>query len=271
MNSSGIARQYGLTLVELMISMVLGLMVVFAIGSILVASNSAVTLSDTLADSQEAGRFSADFMNRQLMRTGFDPNDVGFVAFAPVCIEASELICNRNSGAGTGDKIAVRRQAEAGTGSAVTCYGSALKDSTGADISVDVVVTDIYWVEITDGVGNLRCQSFDEEGTVSANPGDSFGNALSLAAGVIAMHSIYGQSNVGPDDDTLNVTTYYNADQVTDWSNVYAIRVAILTEASSSSGSGRSEKNYQLLDSAIYQYNDPILRQIFTTTVALAN
>ena len=264
--------QKGLTLIELMISMTLSLIVIFAVGSILISSNQAASVSDTLADSKETGRFAVDYINRQLLRTGYDPDDAGVVPFGDMCVAAGDTVCIDEVADGTGDRLAVRRIAEAGESNAVTCYGSALLDAADADISEDVVVTDVYWVAVdNNGLSNLRCQSFDEDGTVRANPGDSFGNSQALAAGVIAMHVLYGQSNSAPTDDTLNVTTYFNADQVTDWGNVFAMRIGFLTQALTNTEAQSWEQNYIVLDSLNYQFDDQTARQVFTTTVTRLN
>ena len=77
-----ISVQKGLTLVELMISMTLSLIVIFAVGSILISSNQAASVSDTLADSQETGRFAVDYINRQLLRTGWMHNRVRMITAA---------------------------------------------------------------------------------------------------------------------------------------------------------------------------------------------
>ena len=106
--------QKGLTLIELMISMTLSLIVIFAVGSILISSNQAASVSDTLADSQETGRFAVDYINRQLLRTGYDPDDADVVAFGDLCLAAGDIICINESANGTGDRLAVRRMAEAG-------------------------------------------------------------------------------------------------------------------------------------------------------------
>ena len=259
--------QKGLTLIELMISMTLSLIVIFAVGSILISSNQAASVSDTLADSQETGRFAVDYINRQLLRTGYDPDDAGVVAFGDLCLAAGDIVCINESANGTGDRLAVRRMAEAGESNAVTCYGSALLDAADANIT-----TDVYWVAVDDnGLSNLRCQTFDEDGTVRANPGDSFGNSQALAAGVLAMHVLYGQSNSVPTDDTLNVTTYFNADQVTDWGNVYAMRIGFLTQALTNTEAQSWEQNYIVLDSLNYEFDDRTARQVFTTTVTRLN
>lgn len=285
MNNS-IQRQQGLTLIELMISMTLSLIVMFAVGSILISSNQAASVSDTLADSQESGRFAVDYINRRLLKTGYDPEGTDLVAFGDLCVDAADTVCIRENDSGTGDRIAVRRVAEVEEdpddpndppqlipkSNAVTCYGSALLDAAGNDITTNVTVTDVYWVEVDDdGLSNLRCQSFDEDGTVRANPGDNFGNSQALAAGVLTMHVLYGQSNVAPLNNTLNVSAYYNASQVTDWSNVYAIRIGFLTQALSNTEAQAWEQEYIVMDSLTYEFNDQTARQVFTTTVTLLN
>jgi type IV pilus assembly protein PilW len=281
MNNS-IQRQQGLTLIELMISMTLSLIVMFAVGSILISSNQAASVSDTLADSQESGRFAVDYINRQLLKTGYDPEDTDLVAFGGLCVGAADTVCIRDNDSGTGDRIAIRRVAEVeedpATGvispkaNATTCYGSALLDAGDNNITTNVTVTDVYWVEVDDnGLSNLRCQSFDEDGTVRANPGDNFGNSQALAAGVLSMHVLYGQSNVAPTNNTLNVSAYYNATQVTDWTNVYAIRIGFLTQALSNTEAQAWEQEYIVMDSLTYEFNDQTARQVFTTTVTLLN
>jgi type IV pilus assembly protein PilW len=282
MNNS-IQRQRGLTLIELMISMTLSLIVMFAVGSILISSNQAASVSDTLADSQESGRFAVDYINRQLLKTGYDPEDTGLIAFGNLCADASETVCIRENDSGTGDRIAVRRVAEVEKdpadsaktipkSNAVTCYGSGLLDADDNDITENVTVTDLYWVEVdNNGLSNLRCQSFDENGTVRANPGDNFGDSQALAAGVLSMHVLFGQSNSAPINDTLNVSAYFNANQVTDWANVYAIRIGFLTQALSNTEAPSWDQKYIVMDSLTYEFNDQTARQVFTTTVTLLN
>jgi type IV pilus assembly protein PilW len=275
MNNS-IQRQQGLTLIELMISMTLSLIVMFAVGSILISSNQAASVSDTLADSQESGRFAVDYINRRLLKTGYDPEGTDLVAFGDLCVDAADTVCIRDNDSGTGDRIAIRRVAEVEEdpddstktipkSNAITCYGSALLDAGGNEITTNVTVTDVYWVEVDDdGLSNLRCQSFDEGGT-------SFGNSQALAAGVLSMHVLYGQSNVAPTNNTLNVSAYYNATQVTDWTNVYAIRIGFLTQALSNTEAQAWEQDYIVMDSLTYEFNDQTARQVFTTTVTLLN
>lgn len=267
--------QQGLTLVELMIAMTLSLMIMGAVGTILVTSNQAASVSDTLSQTQETGRFTADYMNRQLLRTGYDPAESGLQPFPGLCAAAGDERCIRDSAGGTGDtgdQLAIQRMALAGEDTAVTCYGSALTDSSGSPISSDVAVMDVYWVAVDgNNISNLRCETYDINGTARGTAGASFGTSQALAAGVSAMHVLYGQSPSDPEDQVLNVSRYLAAGEVTDWNNVYAMRIGFLTEALIRTEAPATERQYAVLNSAIYDYTDQLSRQVFTTTVTLLN
>ncbi len=56
----------GVTLVELMVAMVIGLIITFAVVQIFSSSRSAYQLDEGLARSQENGRFAVDFMTRDI-------------------------------------------------------------------------------------------------------------------------------------------------------------------------------------------------------------
>lgn len=273
MNRLQLHRQKGLTLIELLIAMTLSLMIMGAVGTILVNSNQAASLSDTLSQTQETGRFAADYMNRQLLRAGYDPDESGLVPFADVCATASEERCIWDSSAAdTGDTLAIQRIAVAGEDTAVTCYGSALLDENDNDITVDVAVMDVYWVEVDgNGLSNLRCESFDINGTAQANPGETFGTSQALAAGISAMHILYGESTTPPEDEVLNVSRYLSASEVVEWDNVYAMQIGFLTEAMISTEAPPEDRQYVVLNSPIYDFTDQISRQVFSTTVTLLN
>lgn len=261
MNRVANKRQQGLTLIELLIAMTLSAVVVLAVGGILISSNQAASVSNTLSDSQETGRFAVEYMNRQILKAGYNPDDSDMPRFPRLCIDAMDIACIRNSNEGTGDpgdRLAIRRLAEDNTDTDTTCHGSALPTPG------DAIITDVYWVEVIDNISNLRCQSFD----IDDNP---IGTAQSLAAGVISMQVLYGQSFSLPEDEILNVSRYYNADQVPSWDNVYSVRVAFLTEALTTTSAPSWEQNFTLLDTKQYNFNDSISRQVFTNTITLMN
>lgn len=272
------SRQYGFTIVELMISLLLSSILIYAIGGILIASNRAASTSDALGDTQDTGRFVADYMNRQILRAGFNPSPdttSGFDPFPGLCTAVDDFLCSREVSNGTGDRVAIRRVAEAveqaGDPVPISCAGAELTDSDGNAIVEDVVVVDAYWVEVVNGLSNLRCQTYDENGTIRA-AGAGFGNAQSLASGILSIHALYGESDTPPSNqEVLAVKHYVNADQVDNWNRIYSVRLAITTRAAEESAGSPWRKQIQVMDSQPLDVTDRVARQVFTTTTALMN
>lgn len=65
------ARQRGLTLIELMISITVGLVIVSALSYLYVGSRGTYRVNDNLARMQETGRFALDWISRDLRGIGF--------------------------------------------------------------------------------------------------------------------------------------------------------------------------------------------------------
>lgn len=63
-------RQSGLTLIELMVSIVIGLVVVGAVSYLYIGSRGAYRGNESLAHIQEAGRFAVDAISRDIRRSG---------------------------------------------------------------------------------------------------------------------------------------------------------------------------------------------------------
>jgi type IV pilus assembly protein PilW len=61
----------GLTLVELMISITISMLLIFAVGSFYVANKSSYNTEEQLARLQESGRFSNYYLTRELRNAGF--------------------------------------------------------------------------------------------------------------------------------------------------------------------------------------------------------
>ncbi len=74
-NMSGCsARQRGLSLIELMIAMTLGLFIILGVVTVYVSGARSSNVNDALARVQEAGRFGISFLSRDIRMAGFDAN-----------------------------------------------------------------------------------------------------------------------------------------------------------------------------------------------------
>ena len=88
-----------------------------------------------------------------------------------------------------------------------------------------------------------------------------------IIQGVVAMQVMYG---VDTDADLL-ANTYKTADQVTDWSTVVSVNIAVLAQSVTETGVEVDKRTYNLLGTNYGPYNDRRQRSVFTTTITLRN
>ncbi len=71
--------------------------------------------------------------------------------------------------------------------------------------------------------------------------------------------------------DNGSVTQYFDADNVTDWSKVVAVRIWILARASCPAGNHTHSASYSMGNLTTYSPTDSYYRRLFKTTVMLRN
>jgi len=95
-------RQSGLSLIELMVAMTLGLMITMTLGYILMGSRSTYRTQDASARVQDTGRFALEYIGRQIRlagRTDISPLDSVAVVYVTDPITPSTAAANRLSNA----------------------------------------------------------------------------------------------------------------------------------------------------------------------------
>lgn len=303
----------GFTLIEIMITLVLSLMITYAIAQVLISSNRTSVTSDGTSQSQETGRFVMSYLAGHIRQAGLDSiNDPS--VFTPAfidcttfnaltaatirgCIEErdtnntasvadTELTIN-NPGT-HGDRLAIAWvppvPLDAAGNPDPTLFATEVRDCTGrSGYNEDDVILNVFWVEPdannpsplpnppnTDNpaMNNLVCQAYTFNGGVATNQSD----VNAIANGVEAMHVLYGEA-LTPfvNSNDRNVNQYVNADDVSDWNNVFAARVSILTRSMVATTNEVLTRRYVLLDSQPYVMTDAVSRQVFTTTFAINN
>lgn len=85
-----------------------------------------------------------------------------------------------------------------------------------------------------------------------------------LVEGVENMQLMFGEPNGGK-------LEYRRADQVTNWSQVRTVRIALLVHSTSAYGTEIDTSSYQLLDTTVTAPGDRLQRQVFTTTIGIRN
>ncbi len=92
-----------------------------------------------------------------------------------------------------------------------------------------------------------------------------------LVQGIENMQVLYGFSRPAPQGDGQFVDFWLTADQVTDWGLVMAVRLSVLARSQAAADVQREQFTFDLSRTQVTHPEDRLLRQPFSTTVALRN
>jgi type IV pilus assembly protein PilW len=179
--------QSGLTLVEMMVAMVLGLLILLAVSSIYIGSRQTFRLQDDNARLQETGRYALEVMGRSIRQAGFWNMPISPVATATAFqpLAGGAVITGLNGASGAPDTVTVQYDGLTGDRD---CEGNALGANAvvqdayrlnnnelqcdgNADGTVDhqALVSDIEDVQILYGIDTTADQSADQYVATPAN------------------------------------------------------------------------------------------------------
>ena len=272
--------QSGLTIVELMVAMAVGLLVVLATAALLVTTKTSYIVQDEGARVQETGRYAIEAITRAVRQAGYENWSTGSAALlntseisaniagldastlkestpgiespSPKSINGSDVLAVRfiGSGSGTG-----------GDGTLLNCAGFGVAEPV--NLESDRGWSIFYIGSDTSGEPELRCKYF----------GKTSWNTEAIARGVEGFQVLYG---LDTDDDGLSnqfitATAINNLDKLlllegadassrnldrnrkTHWKNVVAIKIAILVR---SGQTARADPKAQEFDLFGKQYAD---------------
>lgn len=254
-------KQSGFSLIELMIAMTLSLLLLGAVIQVFLSSRLTSELSNDVSRIQENGRFSLEFLARDIRMAGYsdDPRhrttnnllDTACDSFNP---------CTSNGVGTASDRIAV-------TLNPLPDVSGVETDCTGAAIGADDLIANVYYVETNNdtGINSLMCRGFN----ISTNTWNAV--AQPLVDGIDNMQILYGVDR-DIDNNNSQVTRFVDAGAVADWAAVRAVRVGLLTSSGSETGSAdEKSRSYSLLDAPQIDITDKHTRQIYTATFNITN
>lgn len=281
-------NQRGFTLVELMISSLIGLIIMGGIMNLFITTNRSATLSDALSQNQETGRFAMEYLTKFIRRAGY--NDQFTLSMPAIFGKFPGGIPSIDCTAGSNEEDACSvNDFEADTDEGQTpilgdrlgipyvvsndttrsCTGSELPATNG------FYYVDTFWVvgdEKSSQYQDLVCRTYDVQ--VSAWLGDS---AVSIINNVERFEFQVGLASDIKAQNTARYINFTNAQATTDYSFlVRSIRIAILTNSQETENpdkiqSLKKDKKYSLLDAKEISRSDGILRNIFINTIELTN
>jgi len=281
------SKQNGFTLIELMISSLIGLILMGGIMNLFITTNRSATLSDALTQNQETGRFAMEYLTKFIRRAGYQENSkIGmppvFASYSgtPPLItcgaddEAEACSVNdldplEDEDAILGDRLGISYEVTNGT--TRSCTGQVLPSIE------DFYYADVFWVvgdENSDTYQDLVCRTYDVQA----------GAWLGIAPVSIINHVARFEFQVGLASDARqqNVARYVNlttAEATAGYSTlVRSIRIAILTTSEDNTNTDRVQsikqaRTYSLLDAEPLETadDDGALRNIFMNTIELTN
>lgn len=194
--------QIGMSLVEIMISMVLGLVLLGGTFQIFMVTKNSQKLQNGIADVQENGRYAIHVLRENILMAGFSMTN---------SVQALEAATTED---GTSDQITVRYE------SAVDCLGVALPGSAGG-VAVNRLFIDL-------DTQALKCDGNGDENVAS----------VALVEGVENMQVLYGSD----DDDNGVSNRYINATEISDWDAIVSVRIALLVRSHGAIGGKETQK-----------------------------
>lgn len=235
-------RHRGFTLVEVMISILLGSLIIISISSLYLSTNKAMWLTDALSHNQEGGRFSLEMLTHHIRFAGFSQG-TGQTPQAILKSDCGKIFCSQNNINGS-DELVISFLAPAG-----------YRHCVGGEVTAGDLVITRFWVENN----TLYC-------AVSLDNGASVHDSAPLLNDVQSMQILAGTEHeyMPLDSDALNI------------SNIRSLRIALLISSLDATQNGKpavdkKSRSYALLDEKIGDFNDNRLRHVFSTSIFLAN
>lgn len=292
-------RQRGLTLIELMISVTIGLVFILGAVNFLVSGHQSFRAQNSGSRIQENARFALDILKEHVRMAGYNDTtssllDLPALIYRGACDTINGQTANPCSDDTTedqGDRLAMALRIPTGA------TGIAAQDCTGSPLTaLNEHVVNVFWVEEKDGVSSLYCRGYNPDtntwhgtaeqplvdgieqmqvqyGLVDGNP-SSTGNTPSSGAG-------------GRVDRYLNATDLQALDAADStrnyWGDVRSVRIALLVSAGAkeaaddgantldSATRAASYQTFTLLDGAAYTPAEARIRRVFAATITLNN
>ncbi len=288
MNRTRLLRkvQTGLSLVELMVGLALGLVLMVGVLQVFLASRQTYASNEAMSRLQENGRFALELIAANIRLAGYtDPRarlENGLSAppivatkddcrnqpgFANMDASVAEKVCSSNGNGSASDSLGIALQPPLVDGERLDCLGNAVYDDDVDPPKVIINHFEIIPPDADNPTSSLGCRAWN------ITDGGPPGAPQRLVEGIDSLQVLYGIDDAG--GTSRSPTRYVSADNVPDWNDVLAIRIAVLANSVSTLTPAPQNRNYVLLDAAPLAAadlgNDNRARQIFSTTIQLKN
>jgi len=265
--ASNPAANRGVTMVELLVAVTLGLLITIVIAQLFLGSRQTFATTDDISRMQDNIRYTQQLLIRTIHLASYksQPNSVTSSIFSGPTAALGAI-----NGAGTAsDSITIRYQGSGDKSSdLINCKSTTPPSCTGAD----GLAVDCLGVRIDAGMM--------AENTFSIAPGADGNNALYCNNGVHNVEIVPDVENMqilfGEDTDGDLVADRYLPPDATNHDKVVSVRIALLfqTPTATSKVTPDLVTTYDMLNDGtivLGPYNDRRIRRLVTTTINLRN
>jgi type IV pilus assembly protein PilW len=248
----------GLSLIELMVAIALGLILVAVVIQIYVGSRATYNKQEDLSRLQENGRIALDVIGRSARIVGFKSNPSNALTGPLLPVSPLEIVGTEGA-ADVSDSLTIRFQGSGnGTGTAdgsvVDCLGNAI------DANQDPLVTTFnrfYIANNPAGRPSLFCDNRD----------DATENGVEIISEIEHLRFLYGVDTSGD----FIADFYVPVSAITDWNLVVSVQIGLVAATSNTINPNLDTQTYSVLDKTYNPTDDRRSRRLYTQTIALRN
>lgn len=269
-------KQCGLSVVELLVAVVIGMLLLTGVLQVFLASKQTYSSNEAASRLQENGRFALEFIAQSARHAGYiEPANTDTEKPAPIASTQNATCgdCSIDGTDDTSEEVVARRSDKVGfilqpkiqSDERFNCLGKSVIGSGPTDeINDNDLIINQFLITTSNTIQGLSCRSYN------IRTGKS--EEQTLIDGIDALQIQYGLS--ANSSDLNSVSQYVSADRVTElnkWNDVTAIRIAVLANSVERTTPPTPARSYVLLDAAPIVIDDGRARQVFTTTIKLRN
>ena len=239
----------GMTLIELMISIVLGLLLVAVVIQIYVGSKSTYNKQEDLSRLQENGRVAIDVIGRMARVSGFKSNPAA--DYSTIFPTSARAITGTAGAAGSSDSLTIRFQ---GSGTGLGAADGSVVDCLGATYDSNVTIFNRLY--IANNATTNRPGVFCDTSTV---------NGTEVVSEIENMRILYGVDISG---DGI-VDYYVPAGLVPDFNQVASLRIGLVAATPNLINPTLDTRTYNVLGITYDPVDDRRSRRLYSMTIAL--
>ncbi len=256
-------KQRGLTLIELMVAILIGIFISLMVVQYLATSSKMFKRQGVDANIEQNATFATSYLSKYIRQAG---SRDGFATEIPFyngdCGNFSPCTAQADGDDGTepnSDRVAVQMFVGAGSRD---CAGNIANGQ----------IANVFYIDREDPsipVNSLFCRGFD----VAENAWIAGSDGIAIIDGVEQMQVIYGVA-----DEDEQIYSYVAADRIPDvdgsatlgWNQVRAVKIALLVSDGYGTTSEDDENRvFQLFDGPQTTFGDRVLRRVFSTAVTI--